>query len=54
MPERVTFHKKLTRIGIYDFRELNNKPYRIIYQLINNNVYVHAILDGRRNLEEQI
>lgn len=54
MPERGHFLKELTRIGVYDFCELNMKPYRIIYQFVNEVVYVHAILDGRRDLEEHI
>ncbi len=54
MPERGNFLKELTQIGVYDFRELNLKPYRIIYQFINDVVYVHAILDGRRDLEEHL
>ena len=54
MPERGNFLKELTRIGVYDFRELNIKPYRIIYQFVNDVVYVHALLDGRRDLDEHI
>lgn len=54
LPERGNYPKELQRIGILEFRELNIKPYRIIYQLIDDSVFVHAILDGRRNLEDYI
>lgn len=54
MPERGNYLKELMRIGLFAFREINIKPYRIIYQLINNIVYVHAILDGRRDLAEYL
>lgn len=54
MPERGGYPKELTRVGIVEFRELNVKPFRIIYQLLDKDVYIHAILDGRRDLEEHL
>jgi toxin ParE1/3/4 len=41
---------ELERIGIYEYREIHYKPYRIIYQIIESDVYVHCVLDGRREL----
>jgi toxin ParE1/3/4 len=43
---------ELDRIGVLDYREIHYKPYRIIYQIIESGVYVHCVLDGRRNLQE--
>jgi len=43
---------ELERIGIYEYREIHYKPYRIIYQIIESDVYVHCVLDGRRELED--
>jgi toxin ParE1/3/4 len=43
---------ELERIGIFEFKEIHYKPYRIIYQIINNDVYIHCVLDGRRDLQE--
>jgi toxin ParE1/3/4 len=43
---------ELERIGVLEFREVFFKPYRIIYQVIKLNVYVHCILDGRRDLQD--
>lgn len=43
---------ELERIGIYEYREVHYKPYRIIYQIIESDVYVHCVLDGRRELED--
>jgi toxin ParE1/3/4 len=34
------------------FREIHFKPYRIIYQIVESDVYIHAVLDGRRDLQE--
>jgi toxin ParE1/3/4 len=43
---------ELERIGIYEYREIHFKPYKIIYQIIESDVYVHCVLDGRRDLED--
>ncbi|TAL69970.1 MAG: type II toxin-antitoxin system RelE/ParE family toxin [Bacteroidetes bacterium] len=52
VPERGNYPPELERIGIHDFREIHYKPYRIIYRVIKSSVYIHCILDGRRNLNE--
>ena len=36
--------------GIREYREIFFKPYRIIYRVMENNVYVLAIADGRRDM----
>jgi toxin ParE1/3/4 len=44
---------ELGRIGIaHEFRELIFKPYRIIYSVTRSEVFVHCILDGRRDLQD--
>ena len=43
---------ELEQISIYEYREIHFKPYRIIYQIIESDVYVHCVLDGRRDLED--
>jgi toxin ParE1/3/4 len=52
MPLRGHFPPELERIGVLEFREVFFKPYRIIYQVIKTNVYVHCILDGRRDMQD--
>ncbi|MBT9139366.1 MAG: hypothetical protein DDT31_01950 [Syntrophomonadaceae bacterium] len=52
LPERGHFPPELERIGILEFREIFFKPYRIIYQVIKSDVYVHCVLDGRRDLQD--
>ncbi|GJQ64799.1 MAG: plasmid stabilization protein [Melioribacteraceae bacterium] len=42
---------ELSELGISDFYEIHFKPYRIIYQIIKDAVYVHCILDGRRDMQ---
>jgi toxin ParE1/3/4 len=51
-PERGHMPPELERIGVYEYREIHVKRYRIIYQMIDNDVFIHCILDGRRDLQE--
>ncbi len=43
---------ELKRIAVLDYLEILCKPYRIIYQISSDRVYIHCVLDGRRDLEE--
>lgn len=43
--------KELRRVDIFDFYEIHFKPYRILYELDEKRVLIHAILDGRRDME---
>jgi toxin ParE1/3/4 len=52
LPDRSHLPPELERIGILNYKEIHFKPYRIIYQIIENNVYIHCILDGRRDLSQ--
>ena len=50
-PERGAYPKELLSMGIREYREVFFKPYRIIYQVMDNNVYVLLIVDGRRDMQ---
>ena len=52
LPNRGHIPPELDRIGVVEYREIHFKPYRIIYQVIESKVYIHCILDGRRELHE--
>jgi toxin ParE1/3/4 len=52
VPQRGHCPPELERVGIFEFREIFFKPYRIIYQVIKSDVFVHCVLDGRRNLQD--
>jgi len=43
---------ELERIGIFEYLEVHFKPYRVIYQIRDREIYVHCVLDGRRSLQE--
>ena len=42
----------MQRWGVFDFREVFLKPYRIIYEIGEKTVFIHAVFDGRRNCED--
>ncbi len=50
-PERGSYPKELSALGIRDYRQRFYKPYRIIYRVIGKRVYVYLIADGRRNFQ---
>lgn len=51
-PGRGHLPPELERIAVLDYKEIHYKPYRIIYQIIESTVYVHCVLDGRRDLQQ--
>ena len=50
-PERGAHPKELRALGILEYREIFFKPYRIIYRVMDKNVYVLLIADGRRDMQ---
>ncbi len=51
-PERGHIPEELRLTGIKRYLEILYKPYRIIYEIDNDQIYVHSVLDGRRNIQE--
>ena len=49
-PERGSIPRELLEIGIREYREVLFKPYRIIYRVMGDSVYVLVIADGRRDM----
>jgi toxin ParE1/3/4 len=49
--ERGTYPRELLAVGMREYREIFFKPYRIIYRVIAENVYVMVIADGRRDMQ---
>ena len=50
-PGRGAYPKELLAVGLREYREIFFKPYRIIYRVIAENVYVMVIADGRRDMQ---
>ena len=50
-PERGAYPNELLALGLREYREIYFKPYRIIYRVIAQDVYVMVIADGRRDMQ---
>lgn len=50
-PQRGVYPAELLALGIRDYREVFFKPYRCIYRVISERVYVQLIVDGRRDMQ---
>ncbi len=50
-PARGFYPKELLALGIREYREIFFKPYRIIYRVMDKNIYVLLIVDGRRDMQ---
>ena len=51
LPARGHVPPELARIGVTDYREVHFKPYRVIYRIEGQRVFVYCVLDGRRDLQ---
>jgi len=51
-PQRGRVPPELKILDINDFLEINYLPYRIIYQIIQKDIFIHCILDGRREIQK--
>ena len=50
-PNRGNHPAELLSLGIKEYRGTFFKPYRIIYRVIGDAVYVYLIADGRRDMQ---
>lgn len=50
-PDRGAHPRELLALGIRDYRETFFKPYRVIYRVQGERVYVYLIADGRRDMQ---
>ena len=50
-PRRGAYPRELIALGLREYREIFFKPYRIIYRIFENNVFVLLIADGRRDMQ---
>ena len=50
-PDMGSIPKELLSLGIRQYRQVIQKPYRIIYETFADKIVVHAILDGRRDMQ---
>jgi addiction module RelE/StbE family toxin len=53
-PERYRRVPELLEFGIKNYREIISPPYRVIYKISDYNIYIIAVVDGRRDVESFI
>lgn len=51
-PKKGRVVPELREYGIFSYHELIVKPWRIIYRISDNKVYILAVIDSRRNIED--
>ena len=51
-PERGRVVPELKEYGISSYHEIIVKPWRIIYRISDKKIYVLAVIDSRRNIED--
>ncbi len=52
LPERGRVVPELRQIGVLQYLEVFHKPWRMIYKITGREVWIMAVLDGRRELTE--
>ena len=50
-PERGSYPKELLTLGIKEYRQATFKPYRVIYRIMDNQIVIYLIVDGRRDMQ---
>ena len=51
-PERGRTPPELRTIGDRTWREIQERPWRIVYKIEGKEVQIHGVLDGRRSLDD--
>ncbi len=50
-PTRGSTPKELRALGIQEYRQVFFKPYRLIYRVVERQVVIYLIADGRRDMQ---
>jgi toxin ParE1/3/4 len=52
MPRRCRLVPELHDVGLFEYREIIERPYRLVFRIADHDVVILAVLDSRRDLEE--
>lgn len=50
-PERGSHPRELLALGIREYRQTVFGPYRVIYRVVGEKIYITLIADGRRDMQ---
>ncbi len=53
-PARCRIVPELRSVGVTEYRELIVSPYRVLFRIVEAEVRIVGVLDGRRDLEETL
>ena len=51
-PESYRVVPELAEIGVFEYREIIEAPWRVFFRTTENEIRIVSIVDGRRNVEE--
>jgi plasmid stabilization system protein ParE len=51
-PERGRVVPELLNQNIIEYHEIIDTPWRIIYKIVDSNVFIITVIDGRRNVQD--
>ena len=51
MPEQGSYPRELVGLGTKEYRQVFCKPYRLIYRVMDADVVVYGVADGRRDMQ---
>ncbi len=54
LPHRGKFPDELLELGIREYRQVMFKPYRVIYRMMDSQVFIYLIMDGRRDMQSAL
>lgn len=52
LPELGRVVPELRKIGVLNYLEILHKPWRLVYKIQGHEVWIMAVLDGRRDLSD--
>ena len=50
-PERGSYPEELIALGIKEYRQVTFKPYRLIYRVLQTQIVIYLVADGRRDMQ---
>jgi toxin ParE1/3/4 len=51
LPERGSHPRELLALGFREYRQVIFRPWRVIYRVIGQRVFIYVIADGRRDMQ---
>ena len=53
-PEKGQCPRELERVSVFTYHQIHCMSYRIIYEVLHDEVLIHCVLDGRRDMSDML